>query len=100
MVRSGEYYLFETDSEEEDEEEEKKDEEQPKKSAFQVQFSFSCTGKMIFNIILMINWQVTGRTDSLSFPLSSPEIQLLHYLTLSDRAGNQTDALLLHSTRN
>ncbi|XP_042283733.1 piezo-type mechanosensitive ion channel component 2 isoform X1 [Thunnus maccoyii] len=35
MVRSGEYYLFETDSEEEEEEEEKKDEELPKKSAFQ-----------------------------------------------------------------
>ncbi|XP_028282873.1 piezo-type mechanosensitive ion channel component 2 isoform X3 [Parambassis ranga] len=36
MVRSGDYYLFETDSEEEDEEEEeKKDGEQPKKSAFQ-----------------------------------------------------------------
>uniref|UniRef100_A0A671NKA0 Piezo-type mechanosensitive ion channel component 2-like n=1 Tax=Sinocyclocheilus anshuiensis TaxID=1608454 RepID=A0A671NKA0_9TELE len=36
MVRSGDYYLFETDSEEEEEEEEKKDEEQPKRSAFQV----------------------------------------------------------------
>lgn len=36
MVRSGDYYLFETDSEEEEEEEEKKDDELPKKSAFQV----------------------------------------------------------------
>lgn len=37
MVRSGDYYLFETDSEEEEEEEEeKKDEEPAKKSAFQV----------------------------------------------------------------
>ncbi|XP_055084588.1 piezo-type mechanosensitive ion channel component 2 [Periophthalmus magnuspinnatus] len=35
MVRSGDYYLFETDSEEEEEEEEKRDEEPPKKSAFQ-----------------------------------------------------------------
>ncbi|XP_060762172.1 piezo-type mechanosensitive ion channel component 2 isoform X2 [Neoarius graeffei] len=35
MVRSGDYYLFETDSEEEDEEEEKKDDDPPKKSAFQ-----------------------------------------------------------------
>ncbi|KAM8838287.1 piezo-type mechanosensitive ion channel component 2 isoform 4-T4 [Synchiropus picturatus] len=35
MVRSGEYYLFETDSEEEEEEEEKKEEDLPKKSAFQ-----------------------------------------------------------------
>ncbi|XP_056149372.1 piezo-type mechanosensitive ion channel component 2 [Lampris incognitus] len=35
MVRSGDYYLFETDSEEEEEEEEKKEEELPKKSAFQ-----------------------------------------------------------------
>ncbi|KAM9844577.1 piezo-type mechanosensitive ion channel component 2 [Aulostomus maculatus] len=35
MVRSGEYYLFETDSEEEEEEEEKKEEDPPKKSAFQ-----------------------------------------------------------------
>uniref|UniRef100_A0A673LGM8 Piezo-type mechanosensitive ion channel component 2-like n=1 Tax=Sinocyclocheilus rhinocerous TaxID=307959 RepID=A0A673LGM8_9TELE len=33
--QSGDYYLFETDSEEEEEEEEKKDEEQPKRSAFQ-----------------------------------------------------------------
>lgn len=37
MVRSGDYYLFETDSEEEEEEELKKeDEEPPRKSAFQV----------------------------------------------------------------
>ncbi|XP_051552940.1 piezo-type mechanosensitive ion channel component 2-like [Myxocyprinus asiaticus] len=35
MVRSGDYYLFETDSEEEEEEDEKKDEEPPKKSAFE-----------------------------------------------------------------
>uniref|UniRef100_A0A8C9TQC1 Piezo-type mechanosensitive ion channel component 2a, tandem duplicate 2 n=1 Tax=Scleropages formosus TaxID=113540 RepID=A0A8C9TQC1_SCLFO len=35
MVRSGDYYLFETDSEEEEEEEERKEEEPPKKSAFQ-----------------------------------------------------------------
>ncbi|KAL7851249.1 hypothetical protein AOLI_G00216050 [Acnodon oligacanthus] len=35
MVRSGDYYLFETDSEEEEEEEEKKEDEPPKKSAFQ-----------------------------------------------------------------
>ncbi|XP_019897413.2 piezo-type mechanosensitive ion channel component 2 isoform X3 [Esox lucius] len=35
MVRSGNYYLFETDSEEEEEEEDKKEAEQPKKSAFQ-----------------------------------------------------------------
>ncbi|KAL4616870.1 piezo-type mechanosensitive ion channel component 2-like [Arapaima gigas] len=35
MVRSGDYYLFETDSEEEEEEEDKKEEEPPKKSAFQ-----------------------------------------------------------------
>lgn len=36
MVRSGNYYLFETDSEEEEEEEDKKDEDPPKRSAFQV----------------------------------------------------------------
>lgn len=36
VVRSGDYYLFETDSEEEEEEEEKKDDESQKKSAFQV----------------------------------------------------------------
>ncbi|XP_036410203.1 piezo-type mechanosensitive ion channel component 2-like [Megalops cyprinoides] len=35
MVRSGDYYLFETDSEEEEEEDDKKEEEPPKKSAFQ-----------------------------------------------------------------
>ncbi|XP_072296798.1 piezo-type mechanosensitive ion channel component 2 [Eucyclogobius newberryi] len=35
MVRSGDYYLFETDSEEEEEEEDKRDEELPRKSAFQ-----------------------------------------------------------------
>lgn len=35
MVRSGDYYLFETDSEEEEEEEDKKDEDPPRKSAFQ-----------------------------------------------------------------
>lgn len=37
VVRSGDYYLFETDSEEEEEEElNKEDEEPPRKSAFQV----------------------------------------------------------------
>uniref|UniRef100_A0A9J7X3X7 Piezo-type mechanosensitive ion channel component n=1 Tax=Cyprinus carpio carpio TaxID=630221 RepID=A0A9J7X3X7_CYPCA len=36
VVRSGHYYLFETDSEEEEEDEDKKDEEPPKRSAFQV----------------------------------------------------------------
>lgn len=41
VVRSGDYYLFETDSEEEEEEEEKKDDEPPKKSAFQVTSSSS-----------------------------------------------------------
>uniref|UniRef100_A0A671MHH1 Piezo-type mechanosensitive ion channel component 2-like n=1 Tax=Sinocyclocheilus anshuiensis TaxID=1608454 RepID=A0A671MHH1_9TELE len=35
VVRSGNYYLFETDSEEEEEDEDKKDEEPPKRSAFQ-----------------------------------------------------------------
>ncbi|RXM29721.1 Piezo-type mechanosensitive ion channel component 2 [Acipenser ruthenus] len=35
VVRSGDYYLFETDSEEEEEEEKKDDEEPTKKSAFQ-----------------------------------------------------------------
>ncbi|KAM9720068.1 piezo-type mechanosensitive ion channel component 2 isoform 2-T2 [Menidia menidia] len=35
MVRSGDYYLFETDSEEEEEEEERKDDDPQKKSAFQ-----------------------------------------------------------------
>lgn len=39
VVRSGDYYLFETDSEEEEEEEEKRDDEPPKKSAFQVRKS-------------------------------------------------------------
>lgn len=38
VVRSGNYYLFETDSEEEEEEEEKKEEDLPKKSAFQVSY--------------------------------------------------------------
>ena len=38
MVRSGDYYLFETDSEEEEEEEDKTEEDLPKKSAFQVSF--------------------------------------------------------------
>uniref|UniRef100_A0AAR2KUQ8 Piezo-type mechanosensitive ion channel component n=1 Tax=Pygocentrus nattereri TaxID=42514 RepID=A0AAR2KUQ8_PYGNA len=36
LVRSGNYYLFETDSEEEEEEDDKKEEEPPKRSAFQV----------------------------------------------------------------
>uniref|UniRef100_A0A674D8F8 Piezo-type mechanosensitive ion channel component 2-like n=1 Tax=Salmo trutta TaxID=8032 RepID=A0A674D8F8_SALTR len=41
--RSGNYYLFETDSEEEEEEEDKKEEEPPKKSAFQ----FYCKSQRI-----------------------------------------------------
>ncbi|CAL8279118.1 unnamed protein product [Lota lota] len=35
MVRSGDYYLFETDSEEEEEEDDKNEDDLPKKSAFQ-----------------------------------------------------------------
>ena len=50
MVRSGDYYLFETDSEEEEEEEEKKDEEPPKKSAFQVTWSSGSTGHGLFSL--------------------------------------------------
>lgn len=43
MVRSGDYYLFETDSEEEEEEELKKeDEEPPRRSAFQVIMGKPC----------------------------------------------------------
>lgn len=50
VVRSGDYYLFETDSEEEDEEEEKKDDDPPKKSAFQVRrFELYSTGMIVFN---------------------------------------------------
>lgn len=46
MVRSGDYYLFETDSEEEaEEEEEKKDDDPPKKSAFQVVIFWLQSGK-------------------------------------------------------
>lgn len=52
MVRSGNYYLFETDSEEEEEEEEKKEEEPPKKSAFQVShINDLVTFNMFFNTI-------------------------------------------------
>lgn len=36
VVRSGDYYLFETDSEEEEEEDAEKEYEVPQKSAFQV----------------------------------------------------------------
>lgn len=36
MVRSGDYYLFETDSEEEEDDDNKDDDELRKKSAFQV----------------------------------------------------------------
>lgn len=51
MVRSGDYYLFETDSEEEEEEEEKKDEEPPKKSAFQVdRYSSGFRKKLFFHL--------------------------------------------------
>uniref|UniRef100_A0A6I8P303 Piezo type mechanosensitive ion channel component 2 n=1 Tax=Ornithorhynchus anatinus TaxID=9258 RepID=A0A6I8P303_ORNAN len=40
--RSGDYYLFETDSEEEEEEDQKEDEEPRKKSAFQVNVDWIC----------------------------------------------------------
>lgn len=49
-MRSGDYYLFETDSEEEEEEEEKKDDEPPKKSAFQVRrCDLYSIGMILFN---------------------------------------------------
>lgn len=52
VVRSGDYYLFETDSEEEEEEEEKKDDEPPKKSAFQVTNFSSVVAWECFNCLL------------------------------------------------
>lgn len=58
MVRSGDYYLFETDSEEEEEEEEKKDEEPPKKSAFQVD---CCV--FVFPDVLFVSWLLTQLTS-------------------------------------
>lgn len=49
VVRSGDYYLFETDSEEEEDDEEKND-DPPKKSAFQVRrFELYSTGMLLFN---------------------------------------------------
>lgn len=54
MVRSGDYYLFETDSEEEEdekkEEDEEKEKEHPEKSAFQV-FILPAQG------IQALNWE-------------------------------------------
>lgn len=50
MVRSGDYYLFETDSEEEEEDEEKKDDDSPKKSAFQVKSKQDL--ELLYNIIV------------------------------------------------
>lgn len=50
MVRSGDYYLFETDSEEEDDDDEKKEDEVPKRSAFQVRkFELYSIGMILFN---------------------------------------------------
>ena len=53
MVRSGDYYLFETDSEEEEEEkkeeEDEKEEEVPQKSAFQVRISAACSSKKVIS---------------------------------------------------
>lgn len=60
VVRSGDYYLFETDSEEEEEEDEKKDDEPPKKSAFQVRkFELWSMGMMLFNASVAGNVFIT-----------------------------------------
>ncbi len=50
VVRSGDYYLFETDSEEEEEEEEKKEDETPKKSAFQVIQVVACFTDILIHL--------------------------------------------------
>lgn len=54
MVRSGDYYLFETDSEEEEEDDEKKDDDSPKKSAFQVNAKLSFHTISIFILSQLI----------------------------------------------
>ena len=57
VVRSGDYYLFETDSEDSEEEEEKGEDEPPKKSTFQVSTKTSkqyCVGTPICHTILVI----------------------------------------------
>lgn len=55
MVRSGDYYLFETDSEEEEEEELKKeDEEPPRKSAFQVIMGFGKSWCLLIELLLFV----------------------------------------------
>uniref|UniRef100_A0A4X2LB83 Piezo-type mechanosensitive ion channel component n=1 Tax=Vombatus ursinus TaxID=29139 RepID=A0A4X2LB83_VOMUR len=53
--RSGDYYLFETDSEEEEEEEEKKEEEPPRKSAFQKHYRYLLNNLKLLYFILPDN---------------------------------------------
>lgn len=76
VVRSGDYYLFETDSEEEEEEEKKQEEEKkeesPEKSAFQVSFD---------RFLFMVTGLLKGRGDTCSeLPLNRP----LKILLVSD----------------
>lgn len=76
VVRSGDYYLFETDSEEEEEEEKKQEEEKkeesPEKSAFQVSFD---------RFLFMVTGLLKGRGDICSeLPLNCP----LKILLVSD----------------
>uniref|UniRef100_A0A8C1JDR9 Piezo-type mechanosensitive ion channel component 2a, tandem duplicate 2 n=1 Tax=Cyprinus carpio TaxID=7962 RepID=A0A8C1JDR9_CYPCA len=52
LVRSGNYYLFETDSEEEEEDEDKNDEEPPKRSAFQRVFNIVKFSWVLFLALL------------------------------------------------
>lgn len=56
MVRSGDYYLFETDSEEEEEDDEKKDDDSPKKSAFQVRFKLRFNLSVVSSVTMIPNF--------------------------------------------
>lgn len=53
VVRSGDYYLFETDSEEEEEEEEKKEDDPQKKSAFQVTAGIQTTHRFLLDFCIV-----------------------------------------------
>lgn len=54
VVRSGDYYLFETDSEEEEEEEEKKEDDPQKKSAFQVTSGFQMSRCLQLDVMIIL----------------------------------------------
>ncbi|KAL4838358.1 hypothetical protein H8958_010675, partial [Nasalis larvatus] len=99
MVRSGDYYLFETDSEEEEEEELKKeDEEPPRRSAFQLLNENDKRQPKAHSFSLMLFWKNSSTLMSSGFSSQSTNHSPNRFLKSLVTAVIRKDEYQMHKT--